>query len=398
MRKENLGDDEKNLSGQINAKNSENISMLQTLKIEKFRGFKEFKLHNLGRLNLLVGTNNSGKTSILEAIQLLRSRKDLSVLASAMDARGEYLWNEQKDKTLDIRHLFYEHEVEPGQSFAIMGFTNGNSDKITGSIYLGKSDSNDRQATLFDAADSEEAWSEPAVLKFNLEWENRGDVLGWQRSLSSDGGLRWDDVRPLRFSKISKIEDGTRTQFVSSSALQSREMIELFDKIVLEPEETLVQQAIRIIEPNIERIASLGSRRYSSRSREGFVIRLSNSHQRVPIGSMGDGTWRMLGLALAAVGASGGVLLVDEIDTGLHFTAMSDMWKLIWETAKKLDIQVFATTHSSDCWSSLASIASREDAKEEGITIQRIEKGKQKAVAFSEHEIVLAAERNIEVR
>ena len=77
---------------------------------------------------------------------------------------------------------------------------------------------------------------------------------------------------------------------------------------------------------------------------------------------------------------------------------MSDMWKLIWETAKKLNVQVFATTHNSDCWTSLATIASQEDAQAEGITIQRIEPDKEVSVAFNEREIVIAANRGIEVR
>ncbi|HHC24806.1 MAG TPA: ATP-binding protein [Desulfobacterales bacterium] len=44
------------------------------------------------------------------------------------------------------------------------------------------------------------------------------------------------------------------------------------------------------------------------------------------------------------------MLLIDEIDTGLHFTVMENMWRLITQTAKRLDVQVFATTHNSDCW------------------------------------------------
>ena len=43
--------------------------MLKSVKIENFRGFKSFELQQLGRINLLVGENNTGKTSILEAIQ-----------------------------------------------------------------------------------------------------------------------------------------------------------------------------------------------------------------------------------------------------------------------------------------------------------------------------------------
>ncbi len=96
--------------------------------------------------------------------------------------------------------------------------------------------------------------------------------------------------------------------------------------------------------------------------------------------------------------ARDGILLVDEIDTGLHFTTMSNMWRLIWETAKRLNVQVFATTHNSDCWRSLTEIANADSQSEEGITIQRIEKGKQKSIVFSEPQIVIAAEQEIEVR
>jgi AAA15 family ATPase/GTPase len=176
-------------------------------------------------------------------------------------------------------------------------------------------------------------------------------------------------------------------------------MIELFDRVVLTPDENLVTEALQTIETSIERIATVGAEKYRySGSRSGFVVRLANSDQRIPIGSMGDGIWRMLGLTLAIVNARNGVLLVDEIDTGLHFSAMSDMWKLIWKTAQRLNVQVFATTHNSDCWTSLAEIASAENPSEEGITIHRIEKGKSSSIVFTERQVAIAAERGIEVR
>jgi AAA15 family ATPase/GTPase len=169
--------------------------------------------------------------------------------------------------------------------------------------------------------------------------------------------------------------------------------------IVLTSEEDLVTQAMQIIEPRIKRIATLTSGKHKYKgTRSGFVMQLANENQRIPIGSMGDGMWRMLGLALALVNAKDGVLLVDEIDTGLHFTVMSDMWKMLWETAKRLNVQIFATTHSNDCWQSLADIANAEHPSEDGITIHRIEKGKPHSIVFTEDEIAIAAEEGIEVR
>ena len=379
--------------------------MLKTIRIQNFRGFRSFELNNLGRLNLLVGTNNSGKTSVLEAIQLLSSRNSFEPLIDIMKSRGEYLWHEpERGRLLDIRHLFYGHDIEPGSQFSVLGISDNSEEKFVATVGLRqvrRDDSpsdNSEQLRIFDDRDFDDTSENFKVLDFAIRWIHEGVQEGWDRPLSSNGGLSYDYIRRLTRIGVPK-NIGTKTQFVTSSALTSEKMIELFDQIILTPEENLVQEALQTIEPKIERIASLSSEKYRrSEAREGFLVLLSGSHQRVPIGSMGDGIWRMLGLALATVGAANGVLFVDEIDTGLHFSAMSDMWQLIWETAKRLNVQVFATTHSSDCWTSLASIASREDTSEDGITIQRIERDKDVGIVFSEREIVVAANRGIEVR
>ena len=107
--------------------------------------------------------------------------------------------------------------------------------------------------------------------------------------------------------------------------------------------------------------------------------------------------WRMLGLALALAKAKGGVLLVDEIDTGLHYSVMENMWRMVSERAAALAVQVFATTHSRDCYESLAAILQPGSLPSE-VTIQRIDPSRGQAVRFSNDDIVAAAERGIEVR
>lgn len=76
---------------------------------------------------------------------------------------------------------------------------------------------------------------------------------------------------------------------------------------------------------------------------------------------------------------------------------MEKMWQLVYQTAARLNIQVFATTHSRDCYESLAAISRNVGADESEVT-QRIERGKDFAVAYSEREIVAAAKRHLEVR
>ena len=102
----------------------------------------------------------------------------------------------------------------------------------------------------------------------------------------------------------------------------------------------MVTDAIRIIEPAIERIASSGSDKLRSgvrvASRGGILVRLKGIKGRVPIGSMGDGICGMLGLVLAVVRAENGILLVDEIDTGLHHTVMQDMWRFLYSVTQEI--------------------------------------------------------------
>ncbi|MEH2012744.1 AAA family ATPase [Nostoc sp.] len=375
--------------------------MLKTIKIENFRSFQSFELQQLGRVNLLVGKNNSGKTSILEAIQLLCSRTNLQPLAEVMTNRGEYFWNDNHkiNRELDICHLFYGHEIKPDSKLCISGINGETQETITVSIGaryfhldndFGK-ELNEESSRLNESSILIKG------LNLGINWTHGEETEILTFPLSNNNGLDLDYIQ--RFRRDGK-NPAPKMQFLTSSSLGSEKMIELFDQIVLTSEEKVVEQALHRIDSKIQRIAPVSSQksRYSLDSRGGFRVLLSDRNQPVPIGSMGDGIWRILGLALAIVCAKDGYLFVDEIDTGLHFTAMSDMWKLIWETAKRLNVQVFATTHNSDCWTSLASIAEQEDATEDGIRIHRIEKGKDTSVVFTEPQIVIAAEREIEVR
>ena len=357
--------------------------MLKSLKIENFRCFPFFEMGQLGRLNLIVGTNNSGKTSILEAIQLLLDAPitfDFKVLGEIITGRSEYVMNDEyQDKNLVVRHLFYNHQIHIDSKFAISGksFT-GNQTKLIISIKNINIQHTNQESLL-------------------LCVKRLKDIMEIETSikLSSEGMLSLKTLQDTVNSLINHSK--SNIQFVNSSSLTTEKALNLFEDTVLTPEEDLVIQALQIIEPQIKRIAPLIGKNGYKGTRGSFIVQ-TPENQRIPIGSMGDGMWRMLGLALAIVNAKDGVLLVDEIDTGLHFTVMSDMWKMIWETAKRLNVQVFATTHSNDCWQSLADIANAENPSEDGITIHRIEKGKTQSIVFTEDEIEIAAEEGIEVR
>jgi len=179
------------------------------------------------------------------------------------------------------------------------------------------------------------------------------------------------------------------------------ELSVMWNQVALTEAESRVVKAIRFLEPKVDGIAPITAPSYMYEypmQRGGFIVKLTDIEQPIPIGSLGDGTWRMLALAIALSRAKDGVLLVDEIDTGLHYTVMADMWRLISETARALNVQVFATTHSYDCVHSLSAICNSSEEHSNEVTLQRIDLNKKKTIPFSEDEIKIAAERKIEVR
>ena len=374
--------------------------MLSHVNIRGYRGLREFSLNGLGRVNLLVGSNNCGKTSILEAIQILANAGDPWSLVHGVVRRGERVSDSFRRRNRstsdhDLSHLFFGHEVSIGQEFEITSDQKGPLGGVIVHITEGSQREKERQSSLpFEAGDDESI--DGAAWTLTIDWALR-DSPSFELPINSYGGVSFDSLR--RYPR-SRFESALPVQHISTAGLSVDEVVQMFEDVVLTPDEDLAVDALRLIEPHIDRLATVSRDRRTSYpgERGGVVVKMIDSSQRVPIGSMGDGMWRMLGLALALVNAEGGILLVDEIDTGLHYTVMDQMWKLLSEGARKLSVQVFATTHSRDCYESLATIARDDVSDGSEVTIQRIESDRTVSTGFTEQEIIAAAERGMEVR
>src|SRR5437660_1158818 len=99
--------------------------MISSLTIEGYRCFEHFEMSGLGRVNLLVGKNNSGKTSVLEAIFLLMSQGDPLLVWQLLLRRGETLVLETPGSPptahieVDTNHLFTGHQIRVGSKLRL---------------------------------------------------------------------------------------------------------------------------------------------------------------------------------------------------------------------------------------------------------------------------------------
>ena len=375
--------------------------MFSSIRIERYRGFASLEMSGLGRVNLLVGSNNSGKTSLLEAIYLLNSMGDPLSLWQLLSRRGEWLpaaispGSAGSDRLqgrmpleVDVSRLFRGHDLQAGCSFSI-STANDTERRLECSV---EEVSRREQPELF-ASDEESGLASRLVLRSSGKPRLDSAVV-----LTGAGGLSREVLGGSALRAIRQRQaEGSPAQFITTESFSASELGAMWNNIALTPTEALVLSALQFLDPNIERIAVLGTGSYQTPNRGGFIIKLKGLERPIPIGSMGDGMWRMLAMAMAITQCKGGVLLVDEIDTGLHYSVMAKMWGLIFNTAKALDVQVFATTHSHDCVYSLAQLCS-EVQPGESVTVQRIESGSGRAVPYDPLELAAAASRGIEIR
>jgi hypothetical protein len=292
--------------------------------------------------------------------------------------------------------LFTGHEVEVGAAFRLFALGTEGQEHLRCDIREqgAEPSQQDAQAALFDSDRPNELGFSGGRLALSMSSappESQSIV-----PLTSRFGLLYDWMR--RGLRAPVLQERALTTFITTESLREQQVEVFWKDIALTRGEQLAIEALRLLDPSIERIAYVGgaTRSFRSSGRGGIAVKCRGSGRRIPIGSMGDGLWRMLGLALALTRSEGGVVLIDEIDTGLHYSVMRDMWAMVLTTADRLDLQVFATTHSSDCISSLAFACKGAPAK--SAAIHRIDWRHEESVVLSEREMLVAAERGIEVR
>jgi predicted ATPase len=368
--------------------------MYTELSVAGFRCFESLRVDGLGQVNLLVGTNNSGKTSILEAVGLLASGGDWRHLINPLLRRGEVSWQEVPRnrsllRTQQIRHLFRGHQVQPGVSAEIVG---NQHLKERDEVKLAIDSVDDVQAQL------QLEQLPDARLALHVRATTRAGTNEYRVPLTDTGDT---DPEWGRRKGVAYAEGPALASFVSTAALDASDMVQLASSVQLTDEEDRVLEALRVIEPEVEAFRPLVPRRPffpDESTRGGIIVRLRGVKEPVPIGSLGDGAWRILGLAVALASSAGRVLLVDEIDTGLHYSVMVDMWRMVQAAAERLNVQIFATTHSRDCVEALAALARELPSSSDRLTIHRVERSGATTIAYSADEIVAAATRGIEIR
>lgn len=313
--------------------------MLSDFKIRGFRCFDQLEIPSLRRLNLITGKNSTGKTTLLEALRVYACDGSPDDLAVMLDVRGESSEASAVDALATI--------------FGVSGGQGAPHDWAQKSCELGPSD-NPLQLKM--------RWhQQDRKTKEWVETTNRvgSEVLLLVSSAKGNEWVRadWSDLR----NSTNSWDPILPSFFVPIGGMRPESMDAIWQQTVLEGYDAALIMALSLLEPGIARLAFVRDTRTNKTQAR---IAFKDGRKPRPLAALGAGVHRLLGLLLACHGAQAGLLLVDEIDTGLHYSVQPRMWELLTAWAIQFNVQIFATTHSLDCVRAFAEVARKKNDEE----------------------------------
>jgi AAA15 family ATPase/GTPase len=369
--------------------------MLQSLEVRNYRNLRHLTIPKLGRVNLLVGKNNTGKTSVLEAVSILVNGENLKSLYSFLISRKEFFSVDEitvNEQVKSFSNLFTGRKAifEKNQGIYI-------SDKYSNTSFdLRLINYNEVSSFPIDIG----VLPSPQLLAtFGKIYTLKQEVLERTPLTKIGLELKLNDkeiIKPFGKNTLGDILDSLtesededyKSLFVKSRDLQQTDIANWWRKVQLTDNENDILSALHLLDSSIEKMsfARLDDEEYP-------IVKTKNSPLPIPLQSMGDGINRILTIILAMVNCENGYLLIDEFENGLHYSVQEKLWEVIFYLAQRLNIQVFATTHSSDTIHAFTHIANAKPENKDAQLIQlRNRQDTISAITFSAEELLLADE------
>ncbi len=364
--------------------------MYKSFQVKNFRCFEDLTITNLKRVNLIGGTNNVGKTALLEALFLHLGAYNLELVLRLNAFRG----------IEPVIKLGTDFWVETPWDSLFKGFDTQRTIELIGEntktgywhlrfkvvreprelAKIGQSIRHD-----LEGLESTSLGLEAAQV---LALEYQGESQSGQHYMVLDShGLKIQPIPPPPPFPGFFLPARTRTPLVEDATR--------FSRLEITGRQELLLNALQIIEPKIRRLSVVVVGGVPT-----IYGDIGLEQQRlIPLPIMGEGIARLTSLVLAIGNASGGVVLIDEIENGFHHSVLPKLWLVIAEAAQQFNTQVFATTHSLECIRA-AHKAFSDGKSEYDFCLYRLERRNEvtQVIAYDQDTLEEALKVGLEVR
>ncbi len=314
--------------------------MYKSFRIQNYRCFEDLTIEPLARVNLIGGKNNVGKTALLEALFLYERRHPVAgfmmySFRGFTDVRIDDELVAELFRNFDINQtISFSSEEVIGQEKRFLEITLEPRDiqRMT----ISHHPSPESQVKTFSAAEVfAQEMSNPVKVLFRY-YDANGNTIQTLSAYAEGGDIRFEGLTDHGKPKSSLLLVRDRQD--------TKQMANALSTLRRERKQGEIVRMLRILDDRIEDIEVL------QRGTESIIYcDLKGEAQLMPILLMGEGVSRILEIALIISHENYEVILIDEIENGLHYSIMPKIWQDIGELAKAFNVQVFATTHSWEC-------------------------------------------------
>lgn len=347
------------------------------IAIENFRGIETLTISDLKAVNLIVGRNNCGKTSVLEALFLLSGMSNPQLAVNIHSFRDLILASDE-----DFSFMFRDLDV--AIPIVISGILDHKKRKLTihplYADYAPKTMEKQKQAIT--PTDSMPASTSMVRLIEGLDLKFQSDL---NRNFSATISLKEKEL-----NLKGKYKEDLRCSFINPKTAMVM-MDKRMEGLLLQKKLDSVIAILQGIEPMISDIR-MGA--------GGMIYVDVGKRNLLPVNIMGDGMRRVLSFLATISDMKNGVVLLDEIENGLHYSSLSVLWKALFAACKEYNVQLFATTHSFECIESFSKTYQEINQHQDDIRLFRIDRedDKHNIATFNSELLKVAIEKEFEVR
>jgi len=321
--------------------------LIESLEITGYRGIGRFSL-TPSRINVFIGRNNTGKSSVLEAAALAASSSTgyldalgINILERLIERRG---WNLRYFVRDGYEAARVDSIISSRQSELLLQYSEGLpsvlEDKVT--------------PVLLQWVERMSARRRPTGVVFRTAEGDLGEALNsFTRSPKlvvylPDGRL---DVATTEGKILLSLNSRVPSRVLFSGIAMRASFRNLYDSLLPTARFALLMERLREMVPYLSDIRTLG---------EEVYVYLRDPSSPIPASSMGDGFIDALRLAFMSAIIEDGLLVLEEPENNLHPGLMEPVVKQLVTSTRRLNVQLFISTHSLEFLNHLLTVAGEE--------------------------------------
>ncbi len=362
-----------------------------SVKVQGFRGINKLEVNELRTLNLLVGRNDCGKTSLLESLFLLSGMSNPQLPIGINNFRDLILTSDD-----DFRFLFHNQNFSEPIVLSAKTENSTRHLKIT-PVEVGRDEPALPQIMPLRLPMIPQGMPPGLFTPFGTEMLGASSLMNTVRGVTLhfqiDDGPEYQvtsTIRPTQPILVSQYTENHICRFIYPKFAVNTDGT-LLERVVVEKQLEGIVRILCQIEPRIVDVR-MGA--------NGMIYVDIGTDKLTPLNIMGDGIRKILTLLTAAHGTKDGVLLVDEVENGFHYSSLNVLWKALYAACIDFNVQLFATTHSNECVEAFVNAYETSGRSSDDIRLFRIDAKGPEHIAFPYGPETLRAglEKGFEVR